>query len=125
MRPEKEMVYEVLSSIYPTWEENAPDDVPANYLVYHLDEIQVYHERNDYSLTVNCIAQINEQGDSVDVDEMVEAVKRAFYFKNFNDTDLTYTVYFDSAHEMDEEDHSIRRYDVRFTITGYEGDIDI
>ena len=111
--------------LYPTYEEEAPDDVPANFLVYHLDEIQIYHERNDFSLTVNCITKINELGESEDLDEMVEAVKNAFYFKSFNDEDLTYTFYFDSVSKVEEKDRSLRRYDLRFTITGYEGDLNI
>ena len=123
MKAEKELIYSVLSELYPTYEREAPDDVPANYLVYHLDEIQQYHERNDYSLVVNCITKVNELGESEDLDEMVKAVKDAFYFKSFNDTDLTYTFYFDSASEVEEKDKSIRRYDVRFTLTGYEGDL--
>lgn len=125
MRAEKELIYSVLSALYPTYEEEAPDDVPANFLVYHLDEIQIYHERNDYSLTVNCITKVNELGESEDLDEMVKAVKDAFYFKSFNDETLTYTFYFDSASRVEEKDRSIRRYDLRFTITGYEGDLSI
>ena len=125
MRAEKELIYSVLSQLYPTYEGEAPDDVPANFLVYHLDEIQLYHERNDFSLTVNCITKIDELGESIDLDEMVEAVKNAFYFKSFTDEDLTYTFYFDSVSKVDEKDRSIRRYDVRFTLTGYEGDLAI
>lgn len=123
MKVEKELIYLILSELYKTYEGEAPDDVPANYLVYHLDEIQQYHERNDYSLVVNCITKVNELGESEDLDVMVKAVKDAFYFKSFNDTDLTYTFYFDSASEVEEKDKSIRRYDVRFTLTGYEGDL--
>ena len=125
MRAEKELIQSILSQLYPTYEEEAPDDVPANFLVYHLDEIQLYHERNDFSLTVNCITKIDELGESVDLDEMVEAVKNAFYFKSFTDEDLTYTFYFDAVSKVDEKDRSIRRYDVRFTLTGYEGDLAI
>lgn len=125
MRAEKELIYSVLSKLYPTYEEEAPDDVSANFLVFHLDEIQIYHERNDFSLTVNCITKINELGESEDLDEMVGAVKNAFYFKSFNDEDLTYTFYFDSVSKVEEKDRSLRRYDLRFTITGYEGDLNI
>lgn len=123
MKAEKELIYSVLSQLYPTYEKEAPDDVEANYLVYHLDEIQAYHERNDYSLIVNCITKVTEVDEPEDLDVMVKAVKDAFYFKSFNDDGYTYTFYFDSASEVDEKDRSLKRYDVRFTVTGYEGDL--
>lgn len=125
MLAEKELIYSVLSQLYPTYEEEAPDDVPANFLVFHLDEIQIYHERNDFSLVVNCITKINELGQSEDLDEMVDKVKNAFYFKSFNGTDYTYTFYFDSASRVEEKDRSLKRYDLRFTVTGYEGELTI
>ena len=123
MKAEKELIYSVLSQLYPTYEREAPDDIPANYLVYHLDEIQQYHERNDYSLVVNCITKVTEVDEPEDLDVMVKAVKDAFYFKSFNDNGYTYTFYFDSASEVEEKDRSLKRYDVRFTVTGYEGDL--
>jgi hypothetical protein len=123
MKAEKELIYSVLSELYPTYEREAPDDIPANYLVYHLDEIQQYHERNDYSLVVNCITKVTEVDEPEDLDVMVKAVKDAFYFKSFNDDGYTYTFYFDSASEVEEKDRSLKRYDVRFTLTGYEGDL--
>lgn len=120
MISEKELIYSELSKLYTTYNVEASDDVPANYLVYHLDEMQAYFQRNDYTLTVNCIVKVNEEGAGTDLDEMVEAVKAAFYFKSFTTDEITYTFYYDSTDEVEEADKLIRRKDVRFTVVGYE-----
>ena len=120
MISEKELIYSELSKLYKTYNVEASDDVPANYLVYHLDEMQAYFQRNDYTLTVNCIVKVNEESDGTDLDEMVEAVKSAFYFKSFTTDEITYTFYYDSTDEVEEADKLIRRKDVRFTVVGYE-----
>ena len=120
MISEKELIYSELSKLYKTYNAEASDDVPANYLVYHLDEMQAYFQRNDYTLTVNCIVKVNEESDGTDLDAMVEAVKAAFYFKSFTTDDITYTFYYDSTDEVEEADKLIRRKDVRFTVVGYE-----
>jgi len=120
MISEKELIYSELSKLYKTYNVEASDDVPANYLVYHLDEMQAYFQRNDYTLTVNCIVKVNEESDGTDLDEMVEAVKAAFYFKSFTTDEITYTFYYDSTDEVEEADKLIRRKDVRFTVVGYE-----
>ncbi len=123
MIKEKELIYYELSKLYPTYNEEASDDVPSNYLVYHLDEIQAYYQRNDYTLTVNCIIKVDEEVQAgqtgPDLDAMVEAVKNAFYFKSFTNNYITYTFYFDSVDEVEESDKLIKRKDVRFTVTGY------
>ena len=120
MISEKELIYSELSKLYKTYNVEASDDVPANDLVYHLDEMQAYFQRNDYTLTVNCIVKVNEESDGTDLDEMVEAVKAAFYFKSFTTDEITYTFYYDSTDEVEEADKLIRRKDVRFTVVGYE-----
>lgn len=120
MISEKELIYSELSKLYKTYNVEASDDAPANYLVYHLDEMQAYFQRNDYTLTVNCIVKVNEEGAGADLDEMVEAVKAAFYFKSFTTDEITYTFYYDSTDEVEEADKLIRRKDVRFTVVGYE-----
>ena len=121
MISEKELIYSELSKLYKTYNVEASDDVPANYLVYHLDEMQAYFQRNDYTLTVNCIVKVNEESAGADdLDEMVEAVKAAFYFKSFTTDEITYTFYYDSTDEVEEADKLIRRKDVRFTVVGYE-----
>lgn len=120
MISEKELIYSELSKLYKTYNVEASDDVPANYLVYHLDEMQAYFQRNDYTLTVNCIVKVNEESAGTDLDEMVEAVKAAFYFKSFTTDEITYTFYYDSTDEVEEADKLIRRKDVRFTVVGYE-----
>lgn len=120
MISEKELIYSELSKLCTTYNVEASDDVPANYLVYHLDEMQAYFQRNDYTLTVNCIVKVNEESDGTDLDEMVEAVKAAFYFKSFTTDEITYTFYYDSTDEVEEADKLIRRKDVRFTVVGYE-----
>lgn len=120
MISEKELIYSELSKLYKTYNVEASDDVPANYLVYHLDEMQAYYQRNDYTLTVNCIVKVNEESAGTDLDEMVEAVKAAFYFKSFTTDEITYTFYYDSTDEVEEADKLIRRKDVRFTVVGYE-----
>lgn len=120
MISEKELIYSELSKLYTTYNVEASDDVPANYLVYHLDEMQAYFQRNDYTLTVNCIVKVNEESAGTDLDEMVEAVKAAFYFKSFTTDEITYTFYYDSTDEVEEADKLIRRKDVRFTVVGYE-----
>lgn len=120
MISEKELIYSELSKLYKTYNVEASDDVPANYLVYHLDEMQAYFQRNDYTLTVNCIVKVNEESAGTDLDEMVEAVKSAFYFKSFTTDEITYTFYYDSTDEVEEADKLIRRKDVRFTVVGYE-----
>lgn len=120
MISEKELIYSELSKLYKTYNVEASDDVPANYLVYHLDEMQAYYQRNDYTLTVNCIVKVNEESAETDLDEMVEAVKSAFYFKSFTTDEITYTFYYDSTDEVEEADKLIRRKDVRFTVVGYE-----
>lgn len=120
MISEKELIYSELSKLYRTYNVEADDDVPANYLVYHLDEMQAYFQRNDYTLTVNCIVKVNEESAGTDLDEMVEAVKTAFYFKSFTTDEITYTFYYDSTDEVEEADKLIRRKDVRFTVVGYE-----
>lgn len=123
MIKEKELIYSELSKLYKTYNVEASDDVPSNYLVYHLDEMQAYYQRNDYTLTVNCIIKIDEEvqaGQTApDLDAMVEAVKNAFYFKSFTDNYITYTFYFDSIDEVEEADKLIRRKDIRFTVVGY------
>lgn len=124
MIKEKELIYSELSKLYKTYNVEASDDVPANYLVYHLDEMQAYYQRNDYTLTVNCIIKVDEEVQAgqtpPDLDAMVEAVKAAFYFKSFTNNYITYTFYFDSVDEVEEADKLIRRKDVRFTVVGYE-----
>lgn len=120
MISEKELIYSELSKLYKTYNVEASDDVPAKYLVYHLDEMQAYFQRNDYTLTVNCIVKVNEESAGTDLDEMVEAVKAAFYFKSFTTDEITYTFYYDSTDEVEEADKLIRRKDVRFTVVGYE-----
>lgn len=120
MISEKELIYSELSKLYKTYNVEASDDVPANYLVYHLDEMQAYFQRNDYTLTVNCIVKVNEESAGTDLDEMVETVKAAFYFKSFTTDEITYTFYYDSTDEVEEADKLIRRKDVRFTVVGYE-----
>ena len=120
MISEKELIYSELSKLYKTYNVEASDDVPANYLVYHLDEMQAYFQRNDYTLTVNCIVKVNKESAGTDLDEMVEAVKAAFYFKSFTTDEITYTFYYDSTDEVEEADKLIRRKDVRFTVVGYE-----
>lgn len=124
MIKEKQLIYSELSKLYTTYDEEASDDVPANYLVYHLDEMQAYFQRNDYTLTVNCIIKVDEEvaaGQTLpDLDAMVEAVKAAFYFKSFTTEYITYTFYFDSVDEVEEADKLIKRKDVRFTVVGYE-----
>lgn len=120
MISEKELIYSELSKLYKTYNVEASDDVPAKYLVYHLDEMQAYFQRNDYTLTVNCIVKVNEESAGTDLDEMVEAVKAAFYFKSFTTDEITYTFYYDSTGEVEEADKLIRRKDVRFTVVGYE-----
>ena len=71
MISEKELIYSELSKLYKTYNVEASDDVPAKYLVYHLDEMQAYFQRNDYTLTVNCIVKVNEESAGTDLDEMV------------------------------------------------------
>ena len=69
---------------------------------------------------MNCIVKVNEESAETDLDEMVEAVKSAFYFKSFTTDEITYTFYYDSTDEVEEADKLIRRKDVRFTVVGYE-----
>lgn len=120
MKLEKELIYDRLSELYDTYDREAPDDVPADYLVYHLDEFQMHYERNDYRLTVSCVTTVDEDGSAPDLDAMVDAVKSALYFESFTTEDLTYTFYYDGASEVEELDKNIKRVDVRFTIVGYE-----
>lgn len=120
MISEKELIYSELSKLYTTYNVEASDEVPSVYLVFHLDEMQTYFQRNDYTLTVNCIVKVDEEGTTEDLDEMVEKVKAAFYFKSFTTDNITYTFYYDSTDEVEEADKLIRRKDVRFTVVGYE-----
>ena len=120
MISEKELIYSELSKLYITYNVEASDEVPSVYLVFHLDEMQTYFQRNDYTLTVNCIVKVDEEGTTEDLDEMVEKVKAAFYFKSFTTDNITYTFYYDSTDEVEEADKLIRRKDVRFTVVGYE-----
>ena len=120
MISEKELIYSELSKLYTTYNVEASDEVPSVYLVFHLDEMQTYFQRNDYTLTVNCIVKVDEEGTTEDLDEMVEKVKAAFYFKSFTTDNITYTFYYDSTDEVEEADKLIRRKDGRFTVVGYE-----
>lgn len=89
-----------------------------NHVTYYLNEIGIYMNRTDYSLTISIFGNSIE-----DIEEKSDMIKKLFNFNQINSDAVGTTFYFENRNNIDDAKERLYGRLLRFQVVAYERSI--
>lgn len=90
----------------------------SNHITYYLNEIGIYKNRTDYSLTISIFGNSIE-----DIEDKSDMIKKLFDFNQINSDTVGTTFYFENKNNIDDAKERLYGRLLRFQVIAYERSI--
>ncbi|WP_332492307.1 hypothetical protein [Anaerorhabdus sp.] len=87
----------------------------SNHITYYLNEIGIYRNRTDYSLTISIFGNSIE-----DIEDKSDMIKKLFDFNQINSDTVGTTFYFENKNNIDDAKERLYGRLLRFQVIAYE-----
>lgn len=111
----RKMIYQLLSNVAPTYSTDAIPSTRLNHITYYLNSIDLYPERNDETLNIQCWSNNNSE-----CEDMADQIISLLNYKSINNQNITATFYLENKNTINDNDIKISRRDLRFHVMWYE-----